>query len=193
MRLTHLAAAFGAVFVAELPDKSMVAMLVLTGRTKRPLAVWLGASGAFVLQTAIAVAAGRLLALLPGDVVAAVAAVLFGAGAWILWHEGDHDQEQLGARAATRRFRSVVALSFGVIAISEFGDLTQLTVAALAARTKDPFAVGIGGATALVAVAGLATALGGLLHRHLPMRALHRSAAAVFAAFALLALVDIIR
>jgi putative Ca2+/H+ antiporter (TMEM165/GDT1 family) len=193
VRLTHLAAAFATVFVAELPDKSMVAMLVLTGRTKRPLAVWLGASGAFVLQTAIAVAAGRLMALLPGDVVAAIAAVLFGAGAWILWHEGDDDEELLAERAAARRFRSVVALTFGVIAISEFGDLTQLTIAALAARTRDPFAVGIGGAAALIAVAGLATSLGGLLHRHLPMRALHRGAAVVFTAFALLAVIDIIR
>lgn len=193
MRLTHLAAAFATVFVAELPDKSMVAMLVLTGRTKRPLAVWLGASGAFVLQTAIAVAAGRLIAMLPGDIVAAVAAVLFCAGAWILWHEGEHDEEQLAARAATRRFRSVVALTFGVIAISEFGDLTQLTIAALAARMKDPFAVGIGGATALISVAALATSLGGLLQRHLPLRALHRGAAVIFAAFALLAVIDIIR
>jgi putative Ca2+/H+ antiporter (TMEM165/GDT1 family) len=193
VRLTHLAAAFGAVFIAELPDKSMVAMLVLTGRTKRPLAVWLGASGAFVLQAAIAVAAGRLIALLPGEVVAAVAAVLFGAGAWILWHEGDGDEALLAERAAARRFRSVVALTFGVIAISEFGDLTQLTIAALAARTKDPFAIGIGGAAALIAIAGLATSLGGMLQRRLPMRALHRGAAVVFVAFALLAVIDIIR
>ena len=71
--------------------------------------------------------------------------------------------------------------------------MTQLTIAALAARTKDPFAVGIGGAAALIAVAGLATSLGGLLHRHLPVRALHRGAAVIFAVFALLAVIDIIR
>ena len=40
--------AFGAVFLAELPDKTMFASVVLTTRYKRPLAVWTGAAAAFI-------------------------------------------------------------------------------------------------------------------------------------------------
>ena len=73
--------AFATVFVAELPDKTMLATVVLSARFKRPLAVWIGAASALTVQMAIAVVAGRLLGLLPDRAVSAAVAVLFGAGA----------------------------------------------------------------------------------------------------------------
>ena len=57
--------AFGTVFLAELPDKTMVASLVLTTRFRRPLAVWVGVSSAFVLHVVLAVSIGSLLRRLP--------------------------------------------------------------------------------------------------------------------------------
>ena len=57
--------AFGTVFLAELPDKTMVASLVLTTRFHRPLAVWVGVSAAFALHVALAVTIGSLLRRLP--------------------------------------------------------------------------------------------------------------------------------
>ena len=63
--LTHFAAAFIAVFLAELPDKTMVATLVLTTRFKRPGYVWLGVSAAFLVHVVLAVVLGSLLATLP--------------------------------------------------------------------------------------------------------------------------------
>ena len=40
-----IATAFATVFVAELPDKTMLATIVLSARFRRPLAVWIGAAG----------------------------------------------------------------------------------------------------------------------------------------------------
>ena len=57
--------AFATIFVAELPDKTMLATIVLSARFKRPLPVWIGAALALTLQMVIAVTAGRLLGLLP--------------------------------------------------------------------------------------------------------------------------------
>ncbi|HTZ08186.1 MAG TPA: TMEM165/GDT1 family protein, partial [Acidimicrobiales bacterium] len=71
MSASVLALTFGLVFVAELPDKTMIASLVLASR-HRALPVWVGASSAMVLNTAVAVGAGRLLALLPHRVVEGV-------------------------------------------------------------------------------------------------------------------------
>ena len=51
------------VALAELPDKTMIATLIM-GTKVRPLFVWIGASLGFIVQMAIAVLAGRLLLLL---------------------------------------------------------------------------------------------------------------------------------
>ena len=50
---------FGVIFVAELPDKTALAALVLATRY-RPLPVFLGTGLALTVQSAVAVAAGGL-------------------------------------------------------------------------------------------------------------------------------------
>src|SRR4051812_9225784 len=82
--LSVIAAAFILVLPVELPDKTLFATLVLATRF-RPLPVFVGVGSAFAVQTLIAVVAGSLLTLLPEAVVSSVVAVLFLAGALILW------------------------------------------------------------------------------------------------------------
>ena len=62
--LAVIALAFTLTFLAELPDKSMFASLVL-GTRYRPVWVWAGAAAAFAVHMAIAVTAGQLLAPAP--------------------------------------------------------------------------------------------------------------------------------
>src|SRR5664279_6143922 len=93
MSLAVAAIAFGVVFLAELPDKSMIASLVL-GTRFRPLYVWIGAAAAFAIHVVIAVAAGGVLSLLPHRLVEAVVAVLFFAGAaYLLFNKEAPDDE----------------------------------------------------------------------------------------------------
>lgn len=84
-----LLSTFGIVFLAELGDKTQLAALALTGRTGKPVAVYLGAVAAFVLVTLIGVVAGALLKkALPERAVSIGAAVLFiVVGAWLLVRE----------------------------------------------------------------------------------------------------------
>ena len=72
--------AFLLILPAELPDKTFIATLVLSTRYSR-IAVWLGVIVAFAVQTAIAVAAGGLLSLLPQRIVLGITFILFAAGA----------------------------------------------------------------------------------------------------------------
>jgi putative Ca2+/H+ antiporter (TMEM165/GDT1 family) len=51
---------------------------------------------------------------------------------------------------------AVAATCFVVLFIAEFGDLTQLATANLAARDHDPVAVGVGAVLGLWAVGALA-------------------------------------
>lgn len=193
MDLVTALTAFAAVFPAELPDKTMFASIVLTARFKRPVAVWVGATLAFAVQVAIAVAAGSVLSLLPERPVRLAVAVLFGVGAWLLLRDDDDeevDAERLRPDIPAWRVSATV---FGVIFLAEWGDLTQLATASLAAATGEPLAVYLGALVALSAVCAIATVAGRGLLRVVPERTLRRIAAAIFAVLALIALVEAVR
>ena len=57
--------AFGVVFLAELPDKTMFATIVLATRYRRPLAVVIGVNLAMAFHSVLAVAVGEALRHLP--------------------------------------------------------------------------------------------------------------------------------
>src|SRR5690348_9127495 len=136
--LAVIAIAFTLTFLAELPDKSMFASLVL-GTRYRPSWVWAGVAAAFTVHMGISVTAGQLLALLPDRVVEAVVAGLFVAGSVYPWatslrpeHHDEVDAARQGARTAS--FWRVAGTSFTVVFLAEWGDITQVTAANLAAR-----------------------------------------------------------
>jgi len=99
--LSVIATVFGLIAVAELPDKTMIATLVM-GARGRPLLVWLGASSAFLVHVTLAVVAGRFLQLLPHRTVEIVVTVIFVAGAAYLLFVPEKSEERRGARVAER-------------------------------------------------------------------------------------------
>ncbi|MDQ3468839.1 MAG: TMEM165/GDT1 family protein [Actinomycetota bacterium] len=192
MHPTTIATAFVTVFVAELPDKTMLATVVLSARFRRPLPVWLGAACALTLQMVIASAAGALLAQLPERPVRLAVATLFAVGAVVLWcsrddvdHVPDEDDDDRRPLPAWRVSTTV----FGVVFLAEWGDLTQLATASLAAGGR-ALSVFVGAAAAMVTVAAIGVLAGRALLRVLPERLLRRAAAGVFALLAVVAAVS---
>ena len=163
--------------------------------------MWVGVSLAFLVQCAVAVAAGGLVSLLPTTAVEAAAAALFLVGAIVLWRsaagaersEAASEQEFAGRTTRDVHGLRVVATSFGVLFLAEWGDLSQLFTAGLAARTGDPAGVFTGSWLALVTVAGLAVLLGRTLLRFVPLSTVRRVAAGVCLVLALLAASDVVR
>lgn len=186
-------ATFLAVFPAELPDKTMVATLVLTTRFRRPFAVWCGVAAAFTVHVVLAVILGKLLSELPTRPVNAAVALLFGVGAVILWRSADDEEEVGDDVGEASGFGGIAGRSFGVILLAEFGDLTQLTTAGMAARTGMPVAVAVGALAALWSVAAIGAVAGQQLLRVLPLRLVRRIAAVIFAGLALWTAVEAIR
>ncbi|MGY1844669.1 TMEM165/GDT1 family protein [Modestobacter sp. SYSU DS0875] len=187
-------AAFVLVLPVELPDKTLFATLVLATRFPA-LPVFVGVGTAFGLQVAIAVTAGSLLSLLPAALVSAVVAALFVVGAVLLWrsaNEGPEDDEAAAAREQTSFLRAAV-ISFGVLFAAEWGDLSQLATAGLAARYEEPLSVFLGAWAALLVVSGLAAFLGRKLADRLPIALIRRVAAVLFAVFAVVAVVETVR
>ena len=195
MSLSVIAAAFILVLPVELPDKTLFATLVLATRF-RPLPVFVGVGTAFAVQSLIAVVAGSLLTLLPDAVVSGVVAVLFLVGAVILWRSvrsGAEEEDDLADAPAHPSFLKTAAISFGVLFAAEWGDLSQLATAGLAARYDDPLSVFIGAWAALLVVSALAVFLGRKLADKLPIRLIRIVAAVLFSVFAVIAVVETVR
>jgi putative Ca2+/H+ antiporter (TMEM165/GDT1 family) len=155
---------FPLIFLGELPDKTMFANLVMATKG-HPLQVWLGAAAAFVVHVVIAVTIGvTLFAVLPHRAIEGVVAAMFVAGAVYAWREGRNAHDDEGVLPGTSR-RSAAMTAFVVIFLAEWGDLTQILTANLAAKYHELLAVGMGSVLALWAVAGIAVVGGRSLMR----------------------------
>jgi putative Ca2+/H+ antiporter (TMEM165/GDT1 family) len=178
VRLTVIAAVFPVIFLGELPDKTMFASLVLASRG-RPLAVWLGTAAAFAVHVVLAVAAGAaLFAVLPHRALEAIVSAMFFAGA-IYAYLIRNEQAEVATPQDLERPWTVVVRAAAVIFIAEWGDLTQILMANLAARYHSPLSVGVGALAALLIVAGIAVMGGASLLRVLSVRSLRLLTAVV--------------
>ena len=176
-----IALTFGAIFLVELPDKTFIATLVLSTKF-RPLLVWIGVGLAFLVQTLIAVALGKVIAQLPIDWVRLGAAAMFLIGAVLLFREArgadaaeSETEEEFAARAGGTPKAGLAAIgaSFLVLFAAEWGDLSQLLTVSLVAKYDAPVSVFIGAWGALLAVSGLAVVLGRVLLSRMRLSTLH--------------------
>ncbi|MEU4490648.1 TMEM165/GDT1 family protein [Streptomyces purpurascens] len=177
---TVTAVVFGVVFLAELPDKTALAGLVL-GTRYRASYVFAGVAAAFALHVVLAVAAGSVLTLLPQQLVQALTGVLFLGGAAVLLLRKGEDEEEV-RKPENQSFWKVSGAGFMLILVAEFGDLTQIMTANLAARYDDPLSVGLGAVLALWAVAGIGIVGGKALMKKVPLRLITQIAALVMLA-----------
>jgi Ca2+/H+ antiporter, TMEM165/GDT1 family len=193
--MVALISAFGLVLAVELPDKTLVATLVLTTRF-RGWPVFAGVCAAFAVQCVIAAAFGSVLTLLPDVVLSLAVAALFGIGAFMLLREGFSAADEAGDDASRvgpspLSFARSAMTSFGVLFAAEWGDASQLATASLTARIGNPVAVGVGAFAALVVVAGLAVFIGAKIRDRIRPKLIQRCAGFVFAGFAGFALLQL--
>ena len=173
---------FTVIFLLELPDKTALAALVLATR-HRPLPIFLGAAAAFVIQSAVAVAAGSLLSLLPREPIRIGAGILFLVMATLLVRQNllkRPESDDPGAlEREERRHRQPFVTAFTVVFVAEWGDLTQLATAALQARYQSAVVIFVSATLALWTVTGIAVGLGNRLGAWVPQRPLQFAAAGV--------------
>ena len=172
---------FAVIFVLELPDKTALAALLLATK-HRPLPIFLGAAAAFLIQSAVAVAAGSLLSLLPREPIRIGAGILFLVMAALIVRQNLEKTESEEKREIERdeaQHRRPFVMAFLVVFVAEWGDLTQLATAALQARYRDPLIVFTAATLALWAVSAIAVVLGNRLGTWIPQRPLQFTAAGV--------------
>jgi putative Ca2+/H+ antiporter (TMEM165/GDT1 family) len=176
---------FALIFIAELPDKTALAALILATR-HQPSAVFLGCAGAFLIQNIVSVVFGSFFGLLPHQIVHIASGCLFILFAVLMWLRKDEEKEELKDSAKT--FWQTVSKSFMVIFIAEWGDLTQLASATLVAKTGEPWTIFLSATLALWTTSALAVLIGNQAKKLINEQLLQRIAAVLFAGVGILLL-----
>ncbi len=198
MDWTVLFSTFGLVFVAELGDKTQLAVLTQTCKYRRPWAVFLGASLALTAVTALGVVGGQVLGrIIPEPALRSVAALAFVTMGVLIGREaakaqadepargmscdcvGDNGEEVSSVLAPAWDWRAFGS-TFGLLFVAEMGDKTQLAVFSLAGKYPSPWPVFVGGALALTVVTALGVIGGQGLCLLIPERLLRWISAVAF-------------
>ena len=178
--------AFGLVFIAELGDKTQLAVLSQTCKFRSTWPVFVGGSLALAAVTAIGAIAGQLLSrLIPPltlQIVAGILFVIMGIHTWFESRKVDKEDAvcATGEGDCPRWDWRAFAATFGLLFVAELGDKTQLAVMGLASGAISLVPVFLGGALALTAVTGLAVAGGRQLCRLIPRPRMLAIASALF-------------
>ncbi len=184
---------FFLVFVAELGDKTQLAVITQTCKYRRGLPVFLGASLALTGVTALGVGGGQALGnVIPQNMIRAVAAGLFVVMGVLLWRESIQcedeatmDEEWCADAPLSKGRRALwhgkaFVSTLGLLFFAELGDKTQLAVMGLASKRPTPWAVFVGGALALTTITALGVVVGRQMRKWIPEGLLLRLSALFF-------------
>lgn len=175
--LTTTGITFGAIFLAELGDKTQLVCMTLAARY-RGWPVFLGALFAFILLNILAVVFGAAIAQwVPERVLAGIVAVLFaafGIHALRIQAAGDDDEEP-----EEKSGHGILVTSFLLIFVAELGDKTQIAVAGFAV-TQPPLPVWVGSTLALGLSAALGVVVGRKFLQRVPLHIVHRVSGVFF-------------
>lgn len=148
---------FGTILLAELFDKSQLAILLLASQTKKQKELFLGVVVAFFILTVLAVIAGGFLKeMLPGDwlkIASGILFIFFGIKTLL-------SKDEVGKEI--KRKGEIFLTGFVVILLSELGDKTQVASIVFATRFN-PVLVFFGSLSALSLLSLLAIKLGGVV------------------------------
>ncbi|MBB5075390.1 TMEM165/GDT1 family protein [Nonomuraea endophytica] len=178
-----------AIFVAELGDKSQLMAMTFATRFKA-WPVLVGITIATTVVHLLSVAVGGLIGdALPTTAISIAAGIAFlGFALWTLRGDELTDEESKKAQRTTRNAIIAVTVAFF---LSELGDKTMLATIVLATQ-HGWLGTWIGSTVGMVAADALAIVVGRILGKHLPEKAIRYGAAAAFAVFGIILLVDAI-
>ncbi len=188
-------ATYGTVFMAEIVgDKLLYTTGVLATRYKT-ISILCGMAVAFMAKMAVAVTVAKLISTLPPLLVASITAVNFLAIAIVLFRKPDkREVKQYPASQG-------VAVSFAAIFFSEWGDVGQITAAAMALKFYDQgpqalFVVWLGAVAAMVTKGSLAASIGagirGWIQAHLSPKTLRYAAVGLLLVLGILSVAEIL-
>ncbi len=181
MDITPLLTTFSLIAFAELGDKTQLTVIALSARYDRKK-VFSGVVLAFMVVTGLGVLVGEgLLRFIPENLIKMIAGLMFIVFG-ILMLRSKEDSEEENNSPVLNPFIS----TFGMIALAEMGDKTQLSAITLSAKYNSPYMVFIGAVLALSAISLLGIFAGKKLCEIVPISRIKIGAGALFILFGIL-------
>lgn len=177
------------IFIAELGDKSqLMAMTFATRYRARDVLIGITIATAFVHLVSVGIGywIGESFAQYQSWIAIAAGIAFAGFALWTLRGDELTDDEANKAKRATGSALVAVTVAFF---LAELGDKTMLATITLAVR-EDWVGVWIGSTIGMVAADALAILVGAVLGKRLPEKVIRYGAAAAFALFAVLLIVE---
>ena len=186
MSVASFVTSFIFIFLAAAPGRTTF-ILVLLASQGRFKDIYLGAGLAFFLQSMISVLLGGVLSLFPHFVMELVAGVLFIYFGYSFWKQS---KEPIAIRSTDKNvgIKSV----FWIVFMAEFGDVSQLAIAATAANSSSRLAVFVLAVIALWSITGLALWVGYNLKRLMDVSLIQKMASVAFVLMGLVLLVKMV-
>ncbi len=173
------ATVFWVIALAELPDKTIFATLILATQGQ-PFATFVGVALAFLVQSLFAVCFGQVLGFLPPVVVQVSGAALFFFFSYSMWTQV-HADSQLEKTERSDNFLTSARNAFMVIFLAEWGDLTQLATATFQAKYHQALTIFLAATAALWMVTSIGVVLGSQLRKWIDLNHLRKFASVLFA------------
>lgn len=180
------------IFIAELGDKSQLMAMTFASRYRvRDVLIGITVATAIVHLASVGIGywIGDAFSEYQGWISIAAGVAFLGFAAWTLRGDELTEDEAQKARNASGRALLAVGLAFF---LAELGDKTMLATITLAVN-NDWVGVWIGSTVGMVAADAMAIVVGAMLGRKLPEKVIRYGAAAAFAVFAVLLVVEGIR
>ena len=164
---------FVTIGLAELGDKTQIAVLCLSTQTRKHLFLLAGVLLAFIITDGIAVILGSYATnIIPEEYIKIAGGIIFVIFGLITLLQREDEEAEC-------ELKNPFLTGFGVIFVSEFGDKTQIA-AGLFATKYQPLLVLIGVILALGILSLLAVYLGKFIMEKVPRRLISYIAGAVF-------------
>jgi putative Ca2+/H+ antiporter (TMEM165/GDT1 family) len=164
MDFVPLLASFGIIMLAELGDKTQLAVITLSSKRKSK-SVFIGALLAFAVVDGVsALVGGAIAAVIPTFWIGIGVGIAFIAFAVYTLAFEKAERPEINDRPLA------LASTFSLVALMELGDKTQLASISLAAEYDAPIMVFIGVMLAFTVLAGLGVVLGTVISRLVPLR-----------------------
>ncbi len=179
------------VLLAEFGDKTRFMALILSMRYATPWVIFAGMTLGYVLVAGLAVIFGDVVnRVLPFSILKyplGAAFIIFGVlmlfGKWGEEEEEEGKEDKKGSLLKRLEKLGPFAISFILIALTEMGDKTQLTTAAMAIKYGGGWAVFLGSISAIAILNGVFVILGRKITGKISVKLVKRVSALIFILF----------
>jgi len=175
--------------ISELGDKTQLAIIILTAKSRKPVIVFVAAMTGFILINGVGVLIGQIIVqFVPYLFIRFSTGIIFIVfGVILLVKSKNTSDEKINDESLmVDQHSSLFLTAFTFVALAELGDKTQIITILLVANYQLPFVVLLGVLSGLALVSGIGVLVGESFSRIISPKMLHIVSGIIFIVFGLL-------